>query len=401
VLSDTGGYQLIVGQLTGGDRLGFSGQASGTGTGLVFFDNSQTSYRPGIYDGSSHNFKISGTAISTITSTGLGIGTTSPAAKLHVVAPSVTTPSLTWNTTAGQILRNENLELAIGRDANAPYRLWMQVRGSDNTANDLVINPLGGNVGIGTTSPAYKLHLSGGSDTRIQIDATSTQGFYFTKAGVNNGTYRVDSSGNFEWYTKSVSQAMTLTAAGNLLVGTTTQINGGILNVLGTATSTPLVNFQSNVAGDVGQAVLSFAKYDNNTTTSQVWLRAGIHSTGAGCGQINSNGANALAFGTFSDARLKENIVNLPPQLENIMALRPVEFDYIKSEGGGHQIGFVAQEIEAVYADAVGDRGDGMKTVSGWSKTEARLVKALQELNSNLVAELQNLRQRVAAIESK
>jgi hypothetical protein len=183
-------------------------------------------------------------------------------------------------------------------------------------------------------------------------------------------------------------------------LGTTSQLNGGILNVLGTATSTPLVNFQSNVAGDVGQAVLSFAKYDNNTTTSQVWLRAGIHSTGAGCGQINSNGANALAFGTFSDARIKENIVNLPPQLENIMALRPVEFDYIKSEGGGHQIGFVAQEIEAVYADAVGDRGDGMKTVSGWSKTEARLVKALQELNANLVAEVAALSQRVAALES-
>jgi hypothetical protein len=72
-LSNTGGYQLVVGQLTGGDRLGFSGQASGTGTGLVFFDNSQTSYRPGIYDGSSHSFKISGVAVSTITSTGQAV----------------------------------------------------------------------------------------------------------------------------------------------------------------------------------------------------------------------------------------------------------------------------------------------------------------------------------------
>ena len=56
--------------------------------------------------------------------------------------------------------------------------------------------------------------------------------FYFTKAGVDNGTYRVDTNGNFEWYTKTVSQAMTLTAAGNLLVGTTSATaNGGDVQI--------------------------------------------------------------------------------------------------------------------------------------------------------------------------
>jgi hypothetical protein len=41
-LNNTGGYQIIAGQLTSGDRVGISGQASGTGAALVFFDNAQT-----------------------------------------------------------------------------------------------------------------------------------------------------------------------------------------------------------------------------------------------------------------------------------------------------------------------------------------------------------------------
>jgi len=81
-LNNTGGYQIIAGQLTSGDRVGISGQASGTGAALVFFDNAQTTFRPSIFDASQHTFKISGTATTSITSTGIqsAIGATTPAA---------------------------------------------------------------------------------------------------------------------------------------------------------------------------------------------------------------------------------------------------------------------------------------------------------------------------------
>jgi hypothetical protein len=78
----------------------------------------------------------------------------------------------------------------------------------------------GGNVGIGTTSPDYRLTVAGDTDTRIRIDGSSTQGIYFTKSGANNGILRVDGSGNYEWYTKTVSQAMVLTDGGLLGIGT-------------------------------------------------------------------------------------------------------------------------------------------------------------------------------------
>ena len=76
------------------------------------------------------------------------------------------------------------------------------------------------------------------------------------------------------------------------------------------------------------------------------------------------------------------------------MALRPVEFDYIESEGGGHQIGFVAQEVQNVYPDLVGKRSDEMLLVSDLNKNDARLIKAIQELN----AKVETLQAEVAAL---
>ena len=81
----------------------------------------------------------------------------------------------------------------------------------------------------------------------------------------------------------------------------------------------------------------------------------------------------------FCDKRLKENIVDLPSQWSNIKSLRPVEFDYIESEGGEHQIGFIAQDVEQIYPDSVVKREDGMLMLEDMTKQDARLVKALQE----------------------
>jgi len=89
---------------------------------------------------------------------------------------------------------------------------------------------------------------------------------------------------------------------------------------------------------------------------------------------------------------LKENIENLPNQLENINDLRPVEFDY--KDGSGHQVGFIAQEIQMIYPDAVSIGADDYLTVTGWGKTEAILVKAIQELTEKV----ENLESRITAL---
>jgi hypothetical protein len=194
----------------------------------------------------------------------------------------------------------------------------------------------------------------------------------------------------------SDTERMRIDSSGNLLIGTTSNTNGSRIFVVPSANTSPAFACQG-VTGDVSNPAAIFGKFDNDTTTSQILVRFTINNNTAGSGQITANGANTAAFGSYSDERLKENIVDLAPQLTNIMALRPVEFDYIESEGGGHQTGFIAQNMESIYPDVVGEREDGMKMISGWSKTEARLVKAIQEQQ----AIIESLTQRIATLEAK
>ena len=186
-----------------------------------------------------------------------------------------------------------------------------------------------------------------------------------------NGTGAFQSSSNFTFDGTS------------LLLGTTGgyYLNNKVVFLQTSSTNSGnALAVATGYSSDVGNAAMLIGKFDNDTSTSQVFTRFLVNNAGLGSGQINANGAGAVAFGTFSDKQLKENIADLSPQLAKIMALRPVEFDYIASEGGGHQTGFIAQEMQNIYPDSVGKRSpDKMLTLTGWSKTEARLVKAIQE----------------------
>ena len=189
----------------------------------------------------------------------------------------------------------------------------------------------------------------------------------------------------------SPTERMRITSAGRLGLGTGipnsyVQIVNNESNGLNTTT------IQSNVAGDVSVHALLVAKADNNSTTTQRLIGFFINGGVTGSGQINANGSAAAAFGSFSDERLKENIVNLPSQLSNILALRPVEFDY--KDGTGHQLGFIAQEVQQIFPDLVGE-SDGFLTLTDMNKNDARLIKAFQELHDKVVA----LEERVAELE--
>jgi hypothetical protein len=194
----------------------------------------------------------------------------------------------------------------------------------------------------------------------------------------------------------SATEAGRFDGDGNLLVGTMSA--GGRLSVTaGSATQSPIAT--TSITGDTAYQAILVTKFDNDSTTSQNFIQFQINNGGANCGKITANGANTAAFGSTSDQRVKENIAELPSQLANIMALRPVEFDYLESYGGGHQIGFIAQEIQQVYPDVISEDESEEKimSITGWSKTEARLVKAIQEQQAIITA----LTTRITALEAK
>jgi hypothetical protein len=125
---------------------------------------------------------------------------------------------------------------------------------------------------------------------------------------------------------------------GKFLINATTSGYGSIGSNTFTAvsgSSSGAALFYTNYSGDIGTAALKVGKFDNSSTTSQIFIQFARNNAAFGCGQINGDGSGGVAFGSFSDRRLKENIESLPPQLDNILALRPVEFDFVESEGAG------------------------------------------------------------------
>ena len=212
--------------------------------------------------------------------------------------------------------------------------------------------------------------------------------------------------GDIRFATGGVLERMRIGQGGNVDIGTANTPNGLGLQVRSNSDNDFIGSFyviNSNAA--LAACVAAFATATNDTSTSNLLIRFAINSYGSSSGAIATNGTGQCTFVTVSDSRLKENIVDLPSQWENIKNLRPVEFDFIESEGGEHQIGFIAQEIQTVYPDAVGsqplsfneeENAEEYLTVGGWSKTEARLVKALQEA----IAKIETLEAKVAALES-
>ena len=92
------------------------------------------------------------------------------------------------------------------------------------------------------------------------------------------------------------------------------------------------------------------------------------------------NSGNLTASGNLnsnSDIKLKTNIKTLTNSLERVLQMRGVEYDRIDLEGNPHQIGVIAQEVEAVAPELVSE-SDGIKNVS-YGNITALLIEAIKE----------------------
>jgi len=358
----------------------------------------------------------------------VGIGTQSPALKLHVEDSSqqivrwartgVGAGSLDVDASGNAVLNAHTTSTGIAFHLQASEKARIDIDGrllvgtptspsaSQGANSNLVVQ---GYVGQPTSGAIMSLQRGQASasianDQLIgRISFNGSDGYSFaditarSDAAAGAGSY----PGNLAFSTTADSESspterMRIDSSGQVGIGDSGSA-GVRLRVKSSSGGGQALNLAPGGAGDLSVPQLAITKFDNNTTTSQYFVQFNINNGSAASGRIVANGANQAAFASTSDVRLKENIQDLPSQLDSILSLRPVEFDYVESEGGGHQIGFIAQELQQIYPDSVsaGSDENGYLSVTGWSKTEARLVKALQEA----LAEIESLKARVTALE--
>jgi len=217
---------------------------------------------------------------------------------------------------------------------------------------------------------------------------TNQYGFHatpsLTGATNNYGFYSDIASGSNRWNFYAAGTAQNY-MAGRLGIGNSTFLDSEMLRI--TQASAKVALFvEITAASSTGNPGIGIRKQDNDNTTNQTYVSFTYNAGGNGAGGIQGNGANGVQFYSSSDARLKENVADLDGQLAKILALKPRKFDFIN--GPKDCTGFIAQEMETVYPDAVGEDVDGFKTIGGISVMEARLIKAIQELTAR-VAELE------------
>ena len=77
-----------------------------------------------------------------------------------------------------------------------------------------------------------------------------------------------------------------------------------------------------------------------------------------------------------SDISLKDNVVTYENALDKVLALRGVEYDRNDLDGK-HEVGLIAQEVEEIIPEVVGEEG-GIKNIA-YGKLTAVLIEAIKE----------------------
>jgi len=290
----------------------------------------------------------------------VGIGTTSPNNKLTVSGDGGGSAISYFNNT-----NSSGYGILINTpDANnARYALRV------NTGAGTVFNVgNGGNVGIGTTSPSTELHVkapSGYAELRLQGASGSGSTVEFYDDTTKLGDIYIDPSKNIVF--RNASESMKITSGGNVGID--------------------VLSPQERL--DVGGVMRAFG-YESRSGTNGITQYTGsffnIFWTGSSA-QLYIDTASVGTITLTSDYRVKKNIeTQNASAIERINALRPVKYEYADYENifvadNIQREGFIAHEVAQIIPSAVEGEKDAENAFQSL-KLDAMLsvaVKAIQE----------------------
>jgi hypothetical protein len=274
------------------------------------------------------------------------------------------------------------------RDFNILFKTSNNV-GSGEPETRMQINA-DGNVGIGTTSPDEKLHVANG-DIFLQSEYNAT--------GITDSFLYIQTRQSGNWRNSYIGQT-----GNNLIFGT-----GGTGTTHTNATERMRITsggfLKASNNGSYLSSTSSYHEFNNSTTE---WTQVNTNTNSAGLGlllRLNSSTASRMflagystniaayrfkiyadgdmenannSYGALSDVKLKENIVDASPKLDDLMQVKIRNYNLIGEER--KQLGVVAQELEEVFPALVYETPDTERQDINKTDEEGNIIYQTEEI---------------------
>jgi hypothetical protein len=283
----TSSGNLGIGTSSPGVKLDVAGAIRSTAATPILYLNNGTTQHSIANSSGAMPFTIDGSEQMRLTSTGLGIGTSSPSFKLDVSGANAQSIRVTSS-------NGDLANLVMNSTGNASWSLSSDtVMRFKKDSTEYMRLDSSGNLGIGTSSPAYKLDVQGSATDFVAFSGLNTNNnaglatssaikFGFTSTvGTHYATLKItEDAGNDNSGSLTISlpfggvesTKLTLNSSGNLSIGTTTAIG------------------RATVVGGTSQ----LAFHDGNGSTTNYGLLNYGGSSGELTLNANSNGGNTL-----------------------------------------------------------------------------------------------------------
>jgi hypothetical protein len=352
---------------------------------------------------------MTGTAAVVIDSSGrVGVGSTTPAAKLHVEGDSFFTDWIYAGNSKGISSDSASRPLLFALNGSEKARLDTSGRllvGTSSSSAEAIFIVQGG-----TTASGGAMNIQRSVTT---ASAGSTIGFIsFTNSSNNVGaTISADGDGTWSAGTShptllkfsttadgasSPTERMRITNTGNIRIGQTTTDTPGNGN-----TTTGIGMEPANGALFLSRANGACNLFINSNQSTGTADAINFRRSNVAVGSISTT-TTATAYNTSSDYRLKENVVAVTDGITRLQQLKPSRFNFIadptKTVDGflAHEAAEVVPECITGEKDAVDADGKPIYQGIDQSKLVPLLTAALQEA----VAKIESLEAKVAALES-
>lgn len=282
--------------------------------------------------------------------------------------------------TAGQMLMSDGTDISWTTPAFA------------KSGNQITLSTATDEIGIGNVPAVGKKMSVYGGSSYTAVYGSTTSSSYHGVHGVNSAN-----AGTAGLFTSSGSgaaigvQGYVETSAG--------LYSSGVRGVnLSTSTSEHYGGEFSAMYGSNGIAVYGYASGTGSIGLNGV--ATGTNSIGVkGYGDAYDFYASGPGtdYGSASSGRWKQNILPIPDALGKVNSLRGVYFDWIAERGGGHDVGFIAEEVHAVLPEITVTGADGQIDGLDYSKITPLLLEAIKELSTKV----DQLERRVYELENR